>query len=101
MIILGAGLIGFGLLTAAPASAQPVPPPTLECNEIGECNIVQYTIENYLRLPGETVGNYLAVPGYTLESYANLVPDTIQNYTGIDIRPPAPTTPAPTESNPE
>ncbi len=86
-IIVGGALAGFALVTVAPAAgADPVVPPSLQCDQIGECNIVQYTIENYLRLPSETAKNYRDLPGQTVQNYLNLIPDTIKNYTGIDIR---------------
>jgi hypothetical protein len=94
-VMLGGALVAFGLLTVvSPANAEP---PTLVCDEQHVCNIIDQTIANYAKLPGEAIENWSKLPGETVDNYRklipdtvdnyrNLVPDTIKNYTGVDIR---------------
>jgi uncharacterized membrane protein YgcG len=91
IVILGSAMAGFGLLTVtAPAGAQPAPP-TLVCDENNSCNIIERTVYNYAKLPGDAVNNWARLPGQTIENYRNLIPDAIENWTGVDIRKPPPT----------
>ena len=91
-IILGAGLVGLGVFTAAPAAAQPSSTvscsPTPQCTIVGQViagNIVTQTIQNYAAAPGQTITNYRNLPSDTVSGYQQAVKDTIKNYTGVSV----------------
>ncbi len=78
-IAVAAGVVGIGLLAAAPASADEGPTSTVSCSPPARC-IIKQTVKNYSSLPGLYVSGIRDVPSQAIDNYRNFGPTVAGNW---------------------
>jgi len=76
-----AALLGFGVLTAAPAMADPTS--TVSCSPFALCNVAQQGIDNLSTLPQRTETNWSTLPQRTVNNYGQVAQQTVGNWSSL------------------
>jgi hypothetical protein len=76
--VTAAALLGFGVLTAAPAMADPTS--TVSCSPPALCDAAQQAIGNWGTLPQRTATNWSTLPQRAATNWSTLPQRTANNY---------------------
>jgi hypothetical protein len=79
--VTAAALLGFGVLTAAPAMADPTS--TVSCSPPALCDVAQQAIDGWSTLPQRTATNWGTLPQRTVNNYGQVAQQTVGNLSNL------------------